>query len=88
MPNYPYDLSVQQISDEMSEVKVNLVIAGYILKTDDELFTSLDRNGKTLGTLGYNFDLSILRVAKNYRDSHGMPRDETLAELRARLQGK
>jgi len=65
----PYEFGVSAISEEMFEVTVNCMIAGYVLRKKGGRYACLTRDGVSLtrdeGHI--NFQLSVLRVVNNYR---------------------
>ncbi len=65
-----YDFSATSISEEVTEVRVDRTVTGWIIRTRDGTFQVIYMDGKSLNGVIHNFQLAVLRVVNNYRHNH------------------
>ena len=70
------DFSASQISDTVTEITVDLEIAGYLIRNQyGQLYRPVNENGKEidfagLGNLYSNYLLAVHCVIKRYQEAH------------------
>jgi len=61
-----FDFAAISISEEITEVRVDGTVAGWVIRTRDGMFMIMDRDGELYGTSG-EFQSSVMRVVSAYR---------------------